>query len=598
MDKIKKRLIQLTKSVLDCASPTSEEGKALSDEMEMLQTLSAVWKLYETSSVSLPSDVKKRLDILTTEVLKLRHPVSEEIAAYVDEINVVKGIIKTWTDFGKVEVVLDEEAAAEQDRKSSQTWDAGEGSLTTELQLTKRQKEAMGLLDNLNADKVLLLGGSGSGKSYVEAYKIIRDTLRYKAPCLIGRDKLVDLTQGMIDQIVPTILTAIAKANGEDNWKTWTIDGLKFAKWGDKHTRLEFATGGYIRFAGLSARDLSESGSDKILSPSWLHVMLEEVSELDYEIVEKILTRLRYNVDGVLNKLMLCENPPSINHWSYKRFYEGRKENGEKMSAEEVSQHTYLLMNPKDNVENLGEKYIRNLSQMTGANRERFYEGKFQDTETGLILKKINWTDNLPNRYEWEEIIIYTDPTPLTTKEHSVFADFKASVLVGLWQGFTFLLDVRLVRGSTMDMLQQIKQLWDISPNQSITSLWMEKKAVPSDFKQVWSMFSAMVNWYVPIQFDTRHFGDKKQAIEMFLQPEFDSELIFFSETFRGTERGRQVENQILKFSRKSNKFVHDDVPDALMKAITKLKGRRVKRRKGEQPSVILVQPAYVHKGG
>ena len=84
----------------------------------------------------------------------------------------------------------------------------------------------------------------------------------------------------------------------------------------------------------------------------------------------------------------------------------------------------------------------------------------------------------------------------------------------------------------------------------------------------------------------------------MLLQPEIDSEMIFFSETFRGTERGRQVENQILKFSRKSNKFVHADVPDALMKAITKLKGRRVKRRKGEQPSVILVQPAYVHKGG
>ena len=31
---------------------------------------------------------------------------------------------------------------------------------------------------------------------------------------------------------------------------------------------------------------------------------------------------------------------------------------------------------------------------------------------------------------------------------------------------------------------------------------------------------------------------------------------------------------QILKFSRKTNKFIHDDFPDALMKADTKMKGK------------------------
>lgn len=597
MDKIKKRLEKLTVDVLSCSDPTSDEGKALSEELNMLQSLSAVWKTYETSNVAVPSNVKQRLDALTTEALKLRRPVIEEVLAFSSEISVVKNVLKTWIDFGKVDVVLDNEMT-EQDRRSTQTWDDGEGGLTTSIDLTDRQIEAIFLLDNRHADKVLLLGGSGSGKSYVEAYKIIRDTLRYKAPCLIARDKLVDLTQGMIDQIVPAILAAIAKANGVDNWKTWTIDGLKFAKWSDKHTRLEFATGGYIRFAGLSARDLSESGSDKILSPSWLHVMLEEVSELDYEIVEKILTRLRYMVDGVLNKLILCENPPSINHWTYKRFYERRKEDGSKLNDEELAQHAYLLMNPRDNVENLGETYIRNLSQMTGANRERFYEGKFQDTETGEILKRMVWTSDLPETNEWEDIIIYTDPTPLTTKEHSVYADYKASVLVGLWHNLCFVIDVRLVRGSTMDMLQQIKSLYDTSPNKSKTSIWMEKKQIPSDFKQVWQLISNMTNWYVPISFDTRHFGDKKQAIEMFLQPEFDNEMILFSNKFKDTERGRQAEHQILKFSRKANKFVHDDIPDALMKAVTKLKGKKLKRRAGTKPSISFVQPAYIHTGG
>lgn len=71
-----------------------------------------------------------------------------------------------------------------------------------------------------------------------------------------------------------------------------------------------------------------------------------------------------------------------------------------------------------------------------------------------------------------------------------MYADYKASVLCGLWNHLTFVIDVRLVRGSTLDMLQNVKQLWDISPNQSITEVCMEKKQVPSDFKQVLEQFT------------------------------------------------------------------------------------------------------------
>lgn len=599
MDKIRKRLEKLTGEVLRHPDIQGDEGAALTAELSLLNDLSSTWKAYEGMTATLPNnDVKTRLDFLTGLILGLKNPTPDGIATFTAELKTLQAIIKTWNGFEKVEVTLDEDMdVKEQNRRSSKAWDLG--GLTTEIKLTAKQIEAIGLLDDAERDKVLLLGGSGSGKSFIEAYKLVRDTLRYRAPCLVARDKLVDLTQGMIDQIIPAILQLIAESNGQDRWEMWTIDGLKFAKWTDKRSRIEFATGGYIRFAGLSIRDLSESGSDKILSPSWLHVMLEEVSELDYPIVEKIITRLRYNVEGVLNKLMLCENPPSINHWTYKRFYEKKKEDGSYLADRELAQMGYLLMNPRDNIENLSEKYIDNLSQMTGANKERFYDGKFQDTETGEILKRMQWTDNFPHAADWDAMLIYTDPTPLTTKDHSVYADYKASLLVGLWFGQTYVLDVRLVRGSTMDMLQSIKQLWDVSPNQAITHIWMEKKAVPSDFKQVWNVFAGLTNWSVPIKFDTRKFGEKKQAIETFLQPVFEQGNIFFNLAFKDTERGRQVEHQILKFSRKRNDFVHDDVPDALMKADTLLKGKARKLNSGNNKEyVALVRPAYIHKGG
>lgn len=469
-------------------------------------------------------------------------------------------------------------------------------ALTTHIKLTDKQKVALRLLDDEQHDKILFLGGSGSGKSFVIVYKMIRDALRYRAPILIARDKLVDLTLGVIDQIVPAILTLIAEANGQKDWRNWKIDGLKFATWSERRTKLTFCNGGYIRFAGLSKRDQSESGSDKILSPSWLHIFVDEVSEQEWETMELLITRLRYKVDGVKNKMCMAENPPSINHWSYKRFYELKRPDGSNLSTEELGKQAKLEMQPRDNVENLGEEYITNLSHLTGANRERFYEGKFQDSASGEILKKVVWSDTLPKSWEWDRIIIYCDPTPLTTREHSVYADYKTSVLVGLFDDMTFVIDCRMVRGSTLDMLNGIKQLWDASPNQSITEISMEKKGVPSDFNQVLAQFSATTGWHVPITWDTRIFGEKKQAIETFLQPLFENEQIVFNAAWRDTERGRQAEFQILKFSRKSNKFVHDDFPDALMKADTKLKGRGKKKRVELTEMVGFVKPAYVNQ--
>lgn len=641
MERIKRRLEKLTGDVLTCTEPDSGEGKRLAAELLLFQELSKTYKLFDRAAIT-DDRVKGRLSDLTDSVLK--QVCEADTEKYISELGVLQQLVKTWASADGIEI-RDEQA--ERDRRSSKVWDKGDNCLTTDIKLTKKQKEALFLLDSGQFDKFLALGGSGSGKSFVLAYKTIRDALRHRAPCLIARDKLVDLRQGMIDQIIPAILSAIAKANGQDRWETWQIDGLKFAKWTDKKTQLEFATGGYVRCAGLSARDLSESGSDKILSPSWLHVMGEEISELEYEIIEKLITRLRYVVeilppraatvqsgflsaydkeayehqikglglryephvrkvkrDGketllatIQNVMMLCENPPSINHWSYVRYFENKREDGSKLSKEEVSTMYALMMNPQDNVENLGESYIRNLSQMSGANYERFYLGQFQDTEQGEVFKRMEWTDNLPRGCDWDNLIIYTDPTPLTGKEYSKWADYKASVLCGLFDGTTYVLDVRMVRGSTEQMLSQIKQLWDASPNQAITQVVMEKKQVPSDFAQVWQSFGTKTGWICPIKMDTRQFGDKKATIETFLSPLHENGNIKYNQAFRDTDRGRQTQVQVLKFSRKANKMLHDDIPDAIMRADTYMKGKFGKVKRFEKRKLVsAILPAFIHK--
>lgn len=597
MDIIQKRLDKLTNDVLSRPyDPDDDEGKRFDAELDLVMELAKTWKIYESMNVVMPDSIKERLDKTTTCVIALRKPEAIVSETFMQELKLLQKLLKTFSGYEAIDLTLNDEAAerAEQ-RRSAKTWDNEGSALTTAFKyprvLNPKQIEALDMLDDTIRNKILLMGGSGSGKSFIEAYKIVRDVLRYKAPCLIARDKLVDLNQGMIDQIIPTILQWIAEANGQDDWRTWKIDGLAFAKWSDKRTKLEFATGGYIRFAGLSARDLSESGSDKILSPSWFHIMVEESSEVDYDTIELLFTRLRHIVPGVMNKFMLCENPPSINQWTYKYFTEYKREDGSDLSDKERQRYGKLLMNPHDNAF-LSAEYIEILEGLTGAKRERFLLGQYQDHETGEILKRIAWTDNLPRAFDWDKLIVYTDPTPLTGKEHSKWADYKASVLLGLFEGETYVIDIRIVRGSTLDMLNNIKQLWDMSPNQSITEVWMENKQVPSDFNQVLATFQAMTGFLIPIKKDKRHFGEKKAAIETYLQPLVENDKIFFNKAFQNTERGKQCQFQWLKFSRKSNKNVHDDIPDAIMKADTKMKGKQKRRaRNSDKPSIGFIAP-------
>lgn len=79
------------------------------------------------------------------------------------------------------------------------------------------------------------------------------------------------------------------------------------------------------------------------------------------------------------------------------------------------------------------------------------------------------------------------------------------------------------------------------------------------------------------------------------LQPLFENDLILFNSAFRDTERGRLTQYQVLKFSRKANKRIHDDVLDAIMRADTLMKGRKGRKRRSKHTQLVqLVRPGYI----
>jgi hypothetical protein len=203
MDKIERALRKLTLEVLTCEDLTTERGKNLNEQLVLVKELSSTHKLLDNNS-NTDKRVRIKLDSITESIFQPRKENALiDVDSYTTQLKAIQNLIKAWGTSDGIEL-RDEEY--ERNRKSNKTWDDGQGTLTTKIKLTKKQEEALYLMDSGQYDKFLAVGGSGSGKSFVQAYKVIRDTLRHKAPCLIARNKMIDLTQGMIDQIFPDIL--------------------------------------------------------------------------------------------------------------------------------------------------------------------------------------------------------------------------------------------------------------------------------------------------------------------------------------------------------------------------------------------------------
>ena len=151
--------------------------------------------------------------------------------------------------------------------------------------------------------------------------------------------------------------------------------------------------GSEIWFGGLDDKERAE----KILGNEYATIFLNECSQISYDAYLIIITRLAqlcyYERDGqqvqLRLKLFLDENPPNKGHWTYKLFIDG-KDPDSKATLSNPEDYASLLMNPRDNEENLPESYIKALRNLPKRKRDRFWSGKFtDDTENALWSLRI-----------------------------------------------------------------------------------------------------------------------------------------------------------------------------------------------------------------
>lgn len=267
--------------------------------------------------------------------------------------------------------------------------------------LNPAQAKARALIKQRETNMILLYGGSGGGKSFgvIDTF-IDRAMVSPGSYHLCLRSTAIDARTTLFEKTTRDVLEA--KLPTLDGTSTWdfmrdnrklqldpmqiTIDTIDKDGNPGRPSR--------IRFAGLDDNKL-----DRILGADYAGILIDEVSLIDnYEVIDQLRTRLRQRVITAagnelgLKFVMTC-NPSSKRHWTYPCFSLGINPNTglpHTFPEEWVSLQSHGI----DNAENLGDRYLERLNELSARNRTRFVKGEWYDDVDNPMFHSKDITEN------------------------------------------------------------------------------------------------------------------------------------------------------------------------------------------------------------
>jgi hypothetical protein len=234
---------------------------------------------------------------------------------------------------------------------------------------TVKQCEAVEVLVSL-AKNVMLYGGSRSGKTFIIIRQIIIRAVKVKSKHLIVRLNFNHAKRSIWLDTLPKVFAMCfpdlpIKQNKSDFYYT-------------------LPNGSEIWVGGLDDKERVE----KILGTEYSTIYFNESSQIDYSSVQITKTRLAEK-NSLIKKAFFDENPPTKAHWSYWLFIK-KLDPLEEGPISDPENYASLLMNPKDNIENIDEDYLNMLSTMPEKERNRFLNGEFNDESAGSVYYSFN----------------------------------------------------------------------------------------------------------------------------------------------------------------------------------------------------------------
>lgn len=278
------------------------------------------------------------------------------------------------------------------------------------FQKTPAQRKALRLLTGPSR-YVLLFGGSRSGKTFILVYAVLVRALRAAG----SRHAILRLHGNSVRQsVLLDTLPKVAKL---------AFPGLKFKESRqDQFVRLPNHS--EIWFGGVDG----EERVDKILGKEFATIYFNECSEISFDAVNTVLTRLAQRTP-LRNRAYFDCNPSGKSHWSYKLFVE-KRDPVSGLALPFPQNYASMQLNPAENRANLPEGYLEEtLAGLSERQRQRFLEGRWLDDFSGALwtpeMIERDRTDQLPE--EFERIVVGVDPAVSSGSE----ADETGIVTVG-----------------------------------------------------------------------------------------------------------------------------------------------------------------------
>ncbi len=210
----------------------------------------------------------------------------------------------------------------------------------------------------------MLYGGSRSGKTFIAIYSLIVRACKFKSRHVVLRLNFNHCKTSIWLDTLPKVLK-IAFPDLE-------------VKWNKTDYYVEFPNGSEIWIGGLD----DEARVEKILGKEYSTMYFNECSQIPYTSIQIALTRLAEK-SGLKNKAYYDENPPTKRHWSYWIFI--KKVEPLESKAIKAENYSSLLMNPKDNMENINDEYLELLDSLDDRQKARFLLGEFIDGDEGNV---------------------------------------------------------------------------------------------------------------------------------------------------------------------------------------------------------------------
>jgi PBSX family phage terminase large subunit len=278
------------------------------------------------------------------------------------------------------------------------------------MKLTKKQTIAIDILQDDKTEYIIFGGGAGSAKSFLGAYWVIKNCLKYAGTTwLVGRKEGKALKRTTLKTIFE-----VCKVQG-------VLKDIHYV-YREQQGEINFFNGSQILLYDLAFQP-SDPEYDNLGSLELTGAFIDEVNQIPSIAWNVVKSRLRYKIEenGLIPTILGTCNPSK--GWVYKEYYKPWKEG----KLEPTKQFIQALVTDNPFID---KHYVNNLRQLPKQQRDRLLNGVWEtDDDPNILIQYDNILNLFTNTHVRDE-----NANKFITCDVARMGSDKAVIFV--WQGF------------------------------------------------------------------------------------------------------------------------------------------------------------------